>query len=406
MPRYRYKAVSASGSVIEGEMEAVDRQAVIDQVHRQGGTPIRAEPINDRAGLRFLPGALGRQQGPSPQAIALMTRELATLLRAGLPVDRALSTLLEVAQDRRVKILLEDVLKAIRGGSTLASALEAHRASLPVYYIGLVRAGEAGGALDGVLWRLADTLENAAALRETIRSAMYYPAFVLLMSIATLVVMFTMVIPEFRPLFEDSGSAMPGSMAAMIAVSDALREDWWWILLAALAAFLLGRLCFNVEHVKNRRDRWVLKLPLIGELVTKIEVARFSRTLGILLAHGVLVLNALSITAEAVANREIAAAIRGLSSKLRGGEGLATPLMETGLFPRLAVQLVRVGEESGQLEPMLLRVAEIYDGEVKHTLQRLLSLFVPVMTICIGVLVAAIIGTMLTAILGTYEISM
>ena len=230
MPRYRYKAVSASGVVIEGEMEAADRQAVIDGLHRQGGTPIRAEPIAEHLGLRLLPDGLGRRRGPSPQAVALTTRELATLLRAGLPVDRALSTLVEITQDKSMQVLLEDVLKAIRGGSTLASALEAHKASLPVYYIGLVRAGEAGGALDGVLWRLADTLENATALRESVRSAMYYPAFVLLMSIATLLVMFTMVIPEFRPLFEDSATAMPGSMAAMIAISDALRQDWWMIL--------------------------------------------------------------------------------------------------------------------------------------------------------------------------------
>jgi general secretion pathway protein F len=406
MPRYRYKTVSASGTVIEGEMEAVDRQAVIDGLHRQGGTPIRAEPIADRPALRLLPGGLGRKQGPGPQALALMTRELATLLRAGLPVDRALSILVEITQDRSMQALLEDVLKAIRGGSTLASALEAHKASLPVYYIGLVRAGEAGGALDSVLWRLADTLENATALRETIRSAMYYPAFVLLMSIATLIVMFVMVIPEFKPLFDDSGSAMPGSMAAMIAISDALREGWWVILLAVLAVFLLGRMYFSAAQVKDRRDRWILKLPVIGEVVTKIEVARFSRTLGVLLAHGVLVLSAVSITADAVANRQMAAAIRGLSSKLGGGEGLAAPLMETGLFPRLAVQLIRVGEEGGQLEPMLLRVADIYDDEVKRTLQRLLALVVPVMTICIGALVAAIIGTMLTAILSTYEISM
>jgi general secretion pathway protein F len=406
MPRYRYKTVSASGTVIEGEMEAVDRQAVIDGLHRQGGTPIRADPIADSSGLRFLPEALTRKHGLGPQALALTTRELATLLRAGLPLDRALSILVEIAKDRSAQALLEDVLKSIRGGSTLANALETHRASLPVYYIGLVRAGEAGGALDGVLWRLSDALEHGVALRETIRSAMYYPAFVLLMSVATLVVMFTMVIPEFRPLFEDNGSRIPSSMAAMIAVSDLLREDWWAILLALLAVLLFARIYAGAPQVKQRRDRWILKLPMIGELVTKIEVARFARTLGVLLAHGVMVLSALSITADAVANREIASAIRGLSSKLGGGEGLAVPLIETGLFPRLAVQLIRVGEESGQLEPMLLRVAEIYDGEVKQTLQRILALLVPVMTICIGILVAGIIGTMLTAILSTYDITM
>jgi general secretion pathway protein F len=158
--------------------------------------------------------------------------------------------------------------------------------------------------------------------------------------------------------------------------------------------------------VRRRRDRWVLKLPLVGELATKIEVARFSRTLSVLLAHGVMVLSALSITADAIANREIAASIRGLGTRLKGGEGLSVPLAETGMFPQLAVQLIRVGEESGSLEAMLLRVAEIYDGEVKQALQRMLALMTPIVTICIGAMVAAIVGTMLTAILSTYEITM
>lgn len=406
MPRYRYKAVNASGTIIEGEMEAVNRQAVIDGLHRQGGTPIRADLLTDRAEFRFWPRALAGKHGPSSKQVGLMTRELATLLKAGLPIDRALSILVEIAKEKSVQLFLEDVLRSIRGGSTLAGALEAHRTALPGYYIGLVRAGEAGGALGDVLWRLADTLDHGTALRESVRSAMYYPAFVLLMSLVTLVVMFTMVIPEFRPMFEDSGSAIPSSMAAMIAVSDMLREDWWMILVALIAVFVLGRSYSAAPQVKQRRDRWLLKLPLVGELIVKVEVARFSRTLGVLLTHGVMVLSALSITADAAANREIAATIRNLSTKLGGGEGLAGPLMETGLFPRLAVQLIRVGEESGQLEPMLQRVAEIYDGEVKQTLQRILALLVPVLTIAIGILVAAIIGTLLTAILSTYDIAL
>jgi general secretion pathway protein F len=406
MPRYKYKSVSASGTVIEGEMEAADRQAVIDGLHRQGGTPIRADLLTDHARFRFWPRTLAGKHGAGPKQVGLITRELATLLKAGLPIDRALSILVEIAKEKDIQLLLEDVLRSIRGGSTMANALETHRHALPAYYIGLVRAGEAGGALGDVLWRLADTLDHGTALRETVRSAMYYPAFVLLMSLLTLVVMFTMVIPEFRPLFEDSGSAIPHSMAVMIAVSDMLRGNWWVILIVLIAVLVLGRFYSAAPHVKRRRDRWLLKLPLVGELIVKVEVARFSRTLGALLTHGVMVLTALSISADAAANREIATAIRTLSTKLGGGEGLAGPLAETGLFPRLAIQLIRVGEESGQLEPMLQRVAEIYDGEVKQTLQRMLALLVPVLTIAIGALVAVIIGTLLTAILSTYDIAL
>ena len=303
MPRYRYKAVNASGKVIEGEMEAVDRQAVVEVLHRQGGTPIRAELLADRPPMRFLPAALAGRSRLRAQVLALATRELATLLRAGLPLERALSILVEITQDKSMRSLLEDVLKAIRGGSTLAGALDPVRAELPVYYIGLVRAGETGGALDDVLARLASTLEDATALRETVRSAMYYPSFVLVMSGATLLAMFMIVIPEFRPLFEDSGSDIPASLAVLLAISDGLREYWWAILAAMFVAVLLLRVYLGGETAKFHRDRWMLRLPVIGELVTKIEVARFARTLGALLVHGVLILTALSITAEAVANR-------------------------------------------------------------------------------------------------------
>jgi general secretion pathway protein F len=406
MPRYRYKAISATGEVLQGETEAVDRQAVIDNLHSQGCTPIRADPVGSRAARPVGPIALSRKRKLRPDSVVLTTRELATLLRAGMPIDRALAILADIAKDGPLRAFLDGLLKSVRGGSTLADALEPHKPSLPPYYIGLVRAGEAGGALESVLFRLAESLERAQSLRETIRSAMYYPAFVLAMSVLTLVVLFALVIPEFRPLFEDSATGIPASMAAVLAFSDALRDYWWAIALATLAiVFAVQQHNRGVEG-RRRRDRFILRLPLVGELVTKLEVARFSRTLGTLLANGVMVLNALSITAETISNRQLAEAIGSLAVRLKRGEGLSLPLMETGLFPRLAVQLIQVGEESGQLEAMLLRVADIYDEEVKRTIQRLLALLVPVMTICIGILVAGIIATMLTAILSTYELSL
>lgn len=406
MPRYRYKAVNAAGEILEGEIEAADRQAVIDGLHNQGSTPIRADQVTGRSARALAGIGLPSKRNLDPTSIVLTTRELATLLRAGMPIDRALSILADIAKEGRLRDFLEDVLKSVRGGSTLADALEPYKNSLPAYYIGLIRAGEAGGALESVLSRLAESLERAHVLRETIRSAMYYPAFVLVMSVLTLVVLFTLVIPEFRPLFEDSASGMPSSMAAVIALSDGLRDYWWVIALAIIALVLAVQQHNRTPAGRLRRDRLLLRLPLLGDLVTKVEVARFARTLGTLLANGVMVLNALSITAEAISNRELAGAIAGLAGRLKQGEGLSGPLMELGLFPRLAVQLIQVGEESGQIETMLLRVAEIYDDEVKRTIQRLLALLVPVMTICIGILVAIIIATMLTAILSTYELSL
>lgn len=404
MPRYHYKAVTSAGEVIEGVIDATDRQAVVDRLHAQGSTPIRAE---ESAGgsVRSLSLFGRRRRRLDPTTVMHATRELATLLRAGLTVDRAFSVLAEISDDDAVRAFLDDVLRSVRGGATLADALTPHKESLPPYYIGLVRAGEAGGALESVMARLAEALERAQMLRESVRSAMYYPAFVLIMSVLTLVVLFTLVIPEFRPMFEDSGHPMPTSLAAIIAISDGLKA-YWWAIVAALLVVILGiRRYVGTPEGRRRIDRGILRAPLAGDLVTKLEVARFSRTLGTLLANGVMVLDALSITAEAISNRSIAEAIMSLSNRLKRGEGLAVPLTDTGIFPRLAVRLVQVGEESGQLEAMLLRVADIYDEEVKRTLQRLLAMLVPVMTICIGIFVAGIIATMLTAILSSYDLS-
>jgi general secretion pathway protein F len=193
-------------------------------------------------------------------------------------------------------------------------------------------------------------------------------------------------------------------MAIIIAIGDLLRKYWWAIMLLAFATVLAARHYVNRHQGRLRRDRWLLRTPIIGEMILKVEVARFARTLGTLLTNGVTVLNALSITTSTVTNLVVVEAIGGLANRLKRGEGLAIPLMETGVFPRLAVQLVQVGEESGQLEAMLLRIADIYDEEVKRSLQRILSLLVPIVTICLGVVVATIIASMLTAILSTYDL--
>src|SRR5262249_19757754 len=241
--------------------------------------------------------------------------------------------------------------------------------------------------------------------KEGIRSAMYYPVIVLGVAAVTLVLLLTAVVPEFKPLFEDNGAALPTPMAVLLAVGDFLQAWWWALLAAALALTLALRAHNRTPEGRLRWHRWLSRLPLFGDLIVKIEVARFARTLGTLLANGVTALAAFSIAVGAIGNRAIARAIEGVSGRLARGEGLARPLRELNLFPRLAGQLVQVGEDSGQLEQMLLKVADIYDEEVRRTLQRLMSLLVPLVTIGLGLLVAGIIATMLTAILSTYDLS-
>ncbi len=404
MTRFRYKAVTPAGKVVEGALEAPDRAAAIDRLRRDGNLPIRAEAAGSGFAFDWLLRDLGRRR-PSPQDIILMTRELATLLQAGLSLERALALSAELATGAQ-KGFLQSVLDAVRRGIGLSEALAAQDAALPSLYIGLVQAGEAGGTLPAVLGRLADTLERSQALRENIRSALYYPVIVLVVAGSTLILLLTAVIPEFKPLFDDTTAAMPLEMAVLLAAGEFIK-GWGWLLALGLVALVVAIRAHNRRPGGRLRwDGWMWRLPLFGDLLVKVEVARFARTLGTLLGNGVTALEALSISLGAIGNRAVARAIGGVTNRLKRGEGLATPLLETGVFPRLAVRLVQVGEESGQLDTMLLRVADIYDEEVKRTLQRLLSLLVPAVTIGLGLLVAAIVGSMLSAILSTYDLSL
>jgi general secretion pathway protein F len=405
MPRFAYKAVSSEGEVIEGELDAASRQAVVDRLHAQGHVPIRAEESRAAAGKgRLVMPRLFRPRRVGRKDLVLLTRELATLLEAGLPLDRALTIILELAEPGPVRELVEGVRDRVQGGATLADAMQDAPEVFPNFYAGMVRAGEAGGTLDAVLGRLAETLERAQALRDNVRSALRYPALVVIMAVASVLVLMTAVIPEFRPLFEDSGAALPASTRIIIGISDFL-EIYWWTLALGLLVIVLGIRQHNQDPAGRLRwDRWKAGAPLIGDLIRKIEVARFSRTLGTLLANGVSVLNALALTTETLENRAIAEAAGRAQGRLAKGEGLADPLTETGVFPGLALQLIRVGEETGQLDGMLLRIADIYDEEVKRSIERMLSLLVPLVTLALGVLIAVIIGSMMAAILSTYEL--
>jgi general secretion pathway protein F len=292
----------------------------------------------------------------------------------------------------------------VRGGAALADAMEAHPEVFPSFYVGMVRAGEAGGNLEGVLSALSDSLERAQALRESVSSALTYPILVVVMAVLSLIVLMTAVIPEFRPLFEDSGTALPLMTRIVIAVSDFIGAYWWALALGVLALVALVRRHNSDPKGRLRWDRWVLGMPYLGDLVLKVEVTRMARTLGTLSKNGVNLLNALSMTIGTVENRVVTEALDDVRLRLAKGEGLSRPMAETSIFPTLALQLIQVGEESGALEDMLLRVADIYDQEVQRSLQRLLSLLTPLITIVLGIVIAVIIGSMIAAILSAYDL--
>ena len=398
MPVFRYRAVNESNEVVEGEMEAPARAVVVDRLRGLGHLPLYASEIE--AGSRIVRGGRGlfAFNRVSSRDVFLITHELATLLRAGVPLDRALETLIDLGENEASRNLLSRILARLRSGASLADALGEHQDIFPAYYASMVRAGEASGALDVVLERLGGFLEKSQALRESIKTALYYPIFLLIMAGLSLIILLTFVVPEFEPLFESAGAALPLSTRILVAAGDSLRDYGWLMLIGLVASFYLIRRYLATADGRRGLDEFLLKMPFIGGLLTKIEVVRFSRTASTLLQNGVGLLNALGIVRDTVRNTVIASSIDTVAGRLKEGRGLADPLMATGVFPKLVVHLVRVGEETGKLEDMLAKVADIYDDEVSRATARMLALLVPVVTIAMGLMIAAIIMSILTAI--------
>ncbi|MGO8914484.1 MAG: type II secretion system F family protein [Stellaceae bacterium] len=402
--RYRYEAVSAQGELVAGEMEAETQAAVIERLYSQGHVPIRADAASRGALARLLAWEW-KPRARRFANLALVTQQLATLLQAGLSLDRALELAQTVTPRQAERDCLAAVLEKVRGGSTLADAMAAEPAAFPKFYIGMVHAGEAGASLDATLRHLAEFLEKSQAARQKVVSALIYPAIVLATGMASIGALFGFVIPRFRPLFEDAGAALPFAARAVLAVTD-LLQDYWWALLAAiaLAAVIVARQLRGAEQ-RRRWDRRLLALPLLGDLITKAEVARFARTLGTLLRNGVAPLAGLAITQDTLRNSAIAEAVGAVAESLKQGKGLAEPLSRSKAVPALAIQLIRVGEETARLEEMLLKTAEIFDEEVGRSVERLLAVLVPGITVLLGIVVALVIGSILTAVLSVYELA-
>jgi general secretion pathway protein F len=398
MPVYRYKAISESGRKLDGEMAARSQTAVIDQLRSLGHFPVSVDEATAAArGSRIMRDFFGSRR-LSQSEIGIITRELSIMVQAGVPLDHALEIMIDLGENNAVKRLVRQILEKVKGGSSLADALAAQEGVFWPFYLSMIRAGEAGGSLDVVLGRLADYLEKAHALRESIRSALVYPAIVLVVAGLSVVFLLTVVLPQFRPLFEDAGQALPMPTQIMLAVGDAVQAYWWLMLLGIVGVVIVVRRQLSKPAFRLRWDGLVLRLALFGDLVKKLEVARFSRTLSMLLSNGLPMMSALAIVKDTLSNQAMAKALQGITTKVKEGQGLYEPLAETGVFPPLSVKLVRMGEETGRLEDMLVKVAEIYDSEAQRTVERLLALLVPVVTIFLGVVIAAIITSLLMAI--------
>lgn len=402
MPRFRFKAVTTGGTLVTGEIEAVSAAAAIEAIQARGEFPLSAVDaatgISQRFGLSF------RRRGASLRSISIALRELATLLEAGLPLDRALDVVRTLGVDKRLDEALAAARDRVRGGAGLADAL-AVQAIFPKLTLSLVRAGELAGALNEALRRAAEYQERAYLLAESIKSALIYPIILLATAGLSITFILTSVLPEFKPMFAEAGQALPLPTRIVMFAGDVISSYGWAILGA------LGIVVFGLRQARKRpifRRRWdagLLRLPVLGELILKTEIARFSRTLGTLLASGMPLPGALAATQDVLGNQAMAEAVKTMARDLRAGEGLSELLRRINLFPSLVIQLVRVGEESGKLEEMLLRQAEIYDREVARTIERLMAALVPGLTIGLGLIVAGIIASILLAILKVNELA-
>ncbi len=407
MPSFRYTAITASGETATGLMEAPSEQALIELLRRQGSLPMRAEPADRSPGLlqSLLGAEFGRGGRLSGQDLAEVTRELAVMLGAGQDLDRALRFLVDTAQKKQVRTILTQVREAVRDGSPFAAALQQHPASFPNLYIGLIRAGEAGGMLANTLDRLADLLEKQRALRASVVSSLIYPIILLVAGIGSIVLLLTQVLPQFVPMFQQAGAALPRPTQIVIALGAFVSGYGLYVAVALAVLFVAGRQALARPGPRLWWDRNLLRLPIIGTLSREVLAARFARTLGTLLQNGVPLVGALGIVADVIGNTAASAAVRAATESAKGGAGLARPMQQSGLFPVRTVYLLRLGEETAQLGGMSLRAAEIHEEQSRIGIQRLTALLVPVLILTMGVAVAGIVSSLLLAMLSLNDLA-
>lgn len=386
---FSYKATTTDGAIVEGVIEAADEGDVAERLKNSGVIPLTIATPKEGLGKRFI---LKSSRGD----ILTFTTELSSLLGAGLPLDRSLNILSEITENNEMKNIIKSVLKSIREGSSFSDALQKHPRVFPKLYVNMIRAGEAGGVLDVVLDKLNEFLESSKELKDHVFSAMIYPVILLFTGGASIIVLLTYVLPKFSVIFAEMHTELPLSTRMIIGFSGFLAS-YWWILLAGAAG---GGVIFrNFVKTEEGRFKWdSFKLKLMGDLIKKIETARFARTLGTLIRSGVPLLQALHNSKDIINNRVIASAIDAVSKGAKEGKGIAAPLTDAKVFPALALSMIKVGEETGQLDTMLLKVAVTYEKSLRVAIKRFVSLMEPAMILGMGLVIGFIVLSMLMAI--------
>lgn len=397
-----FRAVTADGKQRTGVLSAPDEKTAARELRRQGLIPLYIGLVPQGKGELRLPAVrLGRRRD-----VLFFTQELSTLLNAGVPVDRALSIVAELAERAEFREVVGDVLRALKGGKSLADALATRPAYFPEIYVNMVRAGEASGSLAAIFERLAEYEKTRDELRGYIVSSLVYPALLVLVGSGSIFVLMYYVVPRFASAFATSGIRVPAMTQALLDISHWVQAYGLWVLGGALAALAAFRLYIGTAAGRYWWDGFRLRLPLLGEALRKAQTAQFARAMGTLVANGVPLIQSLQIARAIMTNRRMADALELVAQGVKRGEGISAPLASTGAFPPLAAHLLTIGEETGRLDTMFLRAAEIYEGDTRAAIKRFTSLFEPLVILVMGVAVGALILSMLLAISGINELAM
>ncbi len=383
------------GAIVEGTIEAADEKSAIERLKNSGVIPLKVaapeEGIRKKITLRSSKGDL-----------LTFTTELSVLLSAGLPLDRSLNILSEISENKEMKNVIQSVLKSIREGTSFSEALQKHSRIFPKLYVNMIRAGEAGGVLDVVLEKLNEFLESTKALKDHIVSVMVYPIILTVTGGISIIILLTFVLPKFSTIFAELGSSIPLPTQILLTFSNTMKSYWWIVLSVIIAGWFIFR-----NYVKSDigRYKWdAFKLKVMGDVIKKLETARFCRTLGTLLKSGVPLLQALNNAKDVLSNQVIAAAIDAVPEGAKEGKSIAVSLSNANVFPPLALSMIKVGEETGQLDNMLIKVASTYEKSLNVAIKRFVSLLEPAMILGMGLVIGFIVISMLMAIFSITEL--
>jgi general secretion pathway protein F len=389
MAVFSYRGTNIEGTIIEGAIEAVDEQAALERLKNSNIIPLKifvpGKGLKKRFARRF-----------STADLLNFTTELASLLEAGLPLDRSLNILAGISENKEKQALIQSILRSIREGSSFSDALQKNPRMFPRLYINMIRAGETGGVLPVVLEKLTEFLESSQELKEQVLSSMIYPIILVSTGGLSVIILLTYVLPKFSVIFSELGSSLPFSTQILLSFSQGLKTYWWIVLILFFLGWMLFRTYTKSEQGRNRWDG--IKLKLMGEIIRKLETARFCRTLGTLIKSGVPLLQALKNSRDVISNQAIASALEPVSKGVQEGQGISLPLAAAGVFPPLAISMIKVGEETGQLDTMLLKVAAAYEKSLRVSIKRFISFLEPAMILGMGLVIGFIVLSMLMAI--------